>query len=131
MRGAWSPEIRESIPLPDPSTAGHEVRLEPSGHTFSVRPGETILEAALRQNIGLPYGCRNGACGACKGTLRAGSLEFLAYQERALHDSERAAGKARSVQPDDRPVLGVDTEVIFDGGLLGKPADATEAEEML
>ena len=28
-------------------------------------------------------------------------------------------------------MLGVDTEVLFDGGLLGKPADATEAEAML
>jgi len=80
--------------LPDPSAPGHQVRLEPSGHTFSVAAGETILESALRQNIGLPYGCRNGACGACKGLLRAGELEFGDYQERALHPAERAAGKA-------------------------------------
>ncbi len=70
------------------------VRLEPSGHTFTVAPGETLLEAAMRQNIGLPYGCRNGACGACKGVLRSGELEYGEYQERALHESERAAGKA-------------------------------------
>src|SRR5207237_8525074 len=57
-------------------------------------PGATLLEAALRQNIGLPYGCRNGACGACKGILRSGELEYVEYQERALHESERAAGKA-------------------------------------
>jgi septum formation protein len=44
---------------------------------------------------------------------------------------ERAAGKARSVEPDERPVLGVDTEVLLDGELLGKPADETEAEAML
>ena len=80
--------------MPDPSAPGHQVRLEPSGHTFSVAAGETILESALRQNIGLPYGCRNGACGACKGLLRAGELEFGDYQERALHPAERAAGKA-------------------------------------
>jgi CDP-4-dehydro-6-deoxyglucose reductase len=71
-----------------------EVRLEPSGHTFTVKPGETILEAALRQNIGLPYGCRNGACGACKGVLRSGELTYGEYQERALHPAEKAAGKA-------------------------------------
>jgi septum formation protein len=42
-------------------------------------------------------------------------------------------GKARSVldTADDRPVLGVDTEVVIDGELLGKPADAAEAEAML
>ena len=44
---------------------------------------------------------------------------------------ERAAGKARSVDGGNRPVLGVDTEVLFKGALLGKPADATEAEAML
>jgi septum formation protein len=44
---------------------------------------------------------------------------------------DRAAGKARSVDGGDRPVLGVDTEVLLDGELLGKPADETEAEAML
>jgi septum formation protein len=44
---------------------------------------------------------------------------------------ERAAGKARSVEGGERPVLGVDTEVLLDGELLGKPATAGEAEEML
>jgi septum formation protein len=44
---------------------------------------------------------------------------------------ERAAGKAHSVTPDDRPVLGVDTEVLFDGAQLGKPANESEAEAML
>jgi CDP-4-dehydro-6-deoxyglucose reductase len=80
--------------LPDSPTPGHNVRLEPSGHAFTVAPGETILEAAIRQGIGLPYGCRNGACGACKGILRSGELEYDDYQERALHSAEKAAGKA-------------------------------------
>ena len=44
---------------------------------------------------------------------------------------ERAAGKARSVDGGERPVLGVDTEVLLEGGLLGKPRNATEAEAML
>ena len=44
---------------------------------------------------------------------------------------DRAAGKARSVDGGERPVLGVDTEVLLDGELLGKPADETEAEAML
>jgi septum formation protein len=46
---------------------------------------------------------------------------------------EHAQGKARSVaaEADDRPVLGVDTEVVLQGLIFGKPADATEAEQML
>jgi CDP-4-dehydro-6-deoxyglucose reductase len=80
--------------LADLRASGHQVRLEPSGHSFEVAPGETILEAALRQGVGLPYGCRNGACGACKGVLRSGELDYDEYQERALHAVEKAAGKA-------------------------------------
>jgi CDP-4-dehydro-6-deoxyglucose reductase len=80
-----------SVPSPAPART---VRLEPSGHTFTVLPGETVLAAALREGIGLPYGCRNGACGACKGVLRSGEVEYEEYQERALHPSERASGKA-------------------------------------
>jgi septum formation protein len=47
--------------------------------------------------------------------------------------TEHARGKARSVldMADDRPVIGVDTEVVIGGELLGKPADAAEAEAML
>jgi septum formation protein len=46
---------------------------------------------------------------------------------------EHAQGKARSVAgaAGDRPVLGVDTEVVLQGQIFGKPADATEAEQML
>ena len=45
----------------------------------------------------------------------------------------RARGKAQSVGPaaGDLPVLGVDTEVVLEGRVYGKPADATEAEAML
>jgi septum formation protein len=53
------------------------------------------------------------------------------YEETAGDPVEHAAGKARSVHLGDLPVLGVDTEVICDGRVFGKPADAGDAEEML
>ena len=50
------------------------------------------------------------------------------FDEESVGDPlERAAGKARSVDGGDRAVLGVDTEVVLDGELLGKPADVREA----
>lgn len=52
------------------------VRIEPSGHSFSVARGETILDAALRHNVGLPYGCRNGRCGSCMATLVEGDVGY-------------------------------------------------------
>jgi CDP-4-dehydro-6-deoxyglucose reductase, E3 len=70
------------------------VTLKPSGNTFKAAADETILEAAMRQGIGLPYGCRNGACGSCKGTLVSGEFDYGQYQERTLRPEEKAAGKA-------------------------------------
>ncbi len=55
-----------------------------------------------------------------------------AYEEEPGGDPvEHAAGKARSVDGGDRPVLGVDTIVSCNGAMLGKPANATEAERMV
>jgi septum formation protein len=54
-----------------------------------------------------------------------------AFEEVGADPVELAAGKARSVDGGDLPVLGVDTEVIVDGEALGKPAGAAEAEGML
>jgi septum formation protein len=53
------------------------------------------------------------------------------YVEIGNDPIEHAAGKARSVDSDEQPVLGVDTIVVMDGDVLGKPQDASDAEEML
>ena len=53
------------------------------------------------------------------------------YEELGDDPLEHAAGKARSVDGGDRPVLGVDTVVRCDGRVLGKPASEGEAEQML
>jgi len=54
----------------------HRVKIKPSEHQFYVESNETVLDAALRQGINLRYGCRNGACGSCKGTLLAGDIHY-------------------------------------------------------
>jgi len=55
-----------------------------------------------------------------------------AYEEEPGRDPvDHAAGKARSVDGGGRPVLGVDTSVYCNGEVLGKPADATNAQQML
>jgi CDP-4-dehydro-6-deoxyglucose reductase len=72
----------------------HRVTVEPSRHGFDVEPGNTILRAALDAGINLPYGCRNGACGACKGRVVAGQVDRGLYQEKALSEDEVAKGYA-------------------------------------
>ncbi len=42
------------------------ISVQPSGRAFTAQPGESILAAAIRQGVGLPYGCKDGACGSCK-----------------------------------------------------------------
>jgi CDP-4-dehydro-6-deoxyglucose reductase len=52
------------------------ISLPNSGRTFEAAPGETVLEAAQRAGIALPYSCRAGVCGSCKATLLAGRCEY-------------------------------------------------------
>lgn len=72
----------------------HQVTLQPSGHQFTVQDGETVLEAALRENFALPYGCRNGACGACKGKVLSGEVDHGAHQPATLPPEDKAKGLA-------------------------------------
>ncbi|MGD8484308.1 MAG: CDP-6-deoxy-delta-3,4-glucoseen reductase [Thioalkalispiraceae bacterium] len=70
------------------------VRVEPSGHIFTVEDNEAILDAALRQGFALPYGCRGGACGACMGQLLEGSVAYPDGDPIALSEEDKAANKA-------------------------------------
>ena len=73
----------------------YTVTISKTGQTFQVAAGEAILTAALRQQLVLPYGCKTGACGACKGTVVQGQVDHgQQFQEKALTLEERAAGKA-------------------------------------
>jgi len=67
----------------------HRVQIQPSEHLFYVENNETILNAALRQGINLRYGCRNGACGACKGKLLRGDISYD-KDPTALTDDDKA-----------------------------------------
>ena len=72
----------------------HQVTIKPSNHTFAVADGETVLEAALREGYVIAYGCRNGACGTCKGTVLSGEVDYGNYQEHALPEADRRKGLA-------------------------------------
>jgi CDP-4-dehydro-6-deoxyglucose reductase len=71
-----------------------EITVLPSQHTFVAEAGETILNAALRQGVLLPYGCGDGACGACRGKVVDGLVEHGAAPSHVLSDQDRAAGVA-------------------------------------
>jgi CDP-4-dehydro-6-deoxyglucose reductase len=70
------------------------VTIKPSNRTFTAEAGEGVLEAAMRNGITLPYGCRNGACGACKGKVLEGSVDYGQYAAHILPEFEKKNGYA-------------------------------------
>ena len=72
----------------------NQVTIKPSNHAFALREDETILDGALREGYVIAYGCRNGACGTCKGKLLEGAVDYGVYQESALSEDERSHGLA-------------------------------------
>jgi CDP-4-dehydro-6-deoxyglucose reductase len=71
-----------------------QITLQTNGNQFTAKSYETILESAIQAGLNMPYGCKNGACGSCKGTVIAGEVDYGDYAANALSDAEKAAGKA-------------------------------------
>ena len=70
----------------------HTVRFEPVGVEMEVEEGEWVLDAAFRQGIAVPHGCREGQCSSCKCLLVEGDVEVDDYSTFALADYERETG---------------------------------------
>ena len=71
---------------------GFQISIQPSGRAFSSQADETLLAAAIRQGIGLPYGCKDGACGSCKCKKVEGTVSHGPHQSKALSEEEEANG---------------------------------------
>ncbi|MEQ1589079.1 MAG: CDP-6-deoxy-delta-3,4-glucoseen reductase [Gallionella sp.] len=71
-----------------------KTQLQPSGHTFPTESHETILEAAIKHGYTLPYSCRDGVCGTCKGKVVSGQVDYGKYQDSTLTEAEKTAGMA-------------------------------------
>jgi CDP-4-dehydro-6-deoxyglucose reductase len=67
----------------------HTVTLQASGKRFRVDAGETVLEAARRAGLALPYSCLAGVCGSCKATLVEGECVYPRNPPSALNAAER------------------------------------------
>lgn len=73
---------------------GFRIVVQPSGHAFEAEAGETILDAALHHGVVLPYGCRDGGCGTCRGRIVSGDVDHGRAQAEVLTVADRDAGKA-------------------------------------
>lgn len=82
---------------------------------FEANDGESILDAALRDNRIYPYGCRSGACGACKCTLVGGDVDYGSYEDFALSDEEKAEGKLLICQAKPLSDVVIDVDEVMGG----------------
>ena len=73
-------------------SSSFQVTVQPSGRSFTAQPGETLLGAAIRAGVGLPYGCKDGACGSCKCKKMQGTVVHGPHQDKALSAQEEADG---------------------------------------
>ena len=71
-----------------------KITLKESGYTFEAEKNEFILDAALRQGINFPYGCRSGSCGTCLGQVVSGEVEYPEGLPLTLMEHEHKKGKA-------------------------------------
>lgn len=70
-----------------------ELTLEPSGKSIKVKEGQTLLDAAIRNGIQVPYGCRHGNCSACKARVLEGDVQLMdRVSEYSLMSFERDEG---------------------------------------
>lgn len=110
-----------------------EVTIAGSGKTFIVKEGENVLEAGLRQGIMLPYSCKNGTCGSCKGVLDKGEVHYPFHFPLALEKSDFAEGCALLCQaePIEDLVIQVrEIEAVRDIQIRMLPARVLEKEFM-
>ncbi len=80
------------------SQSQRHIRISSSEGEFVARPGETLLTAALRQGVVLPYSCKNGTCSSCKCTLLEGSVVYPFNPPEALSKAEIEAGQVLACQ---------------------------------
>ena len=97
----------------------HTVTIEPIGEQIEVEDGQTILAAALRQGVWLPFACGHGTCATCKVQVIEGDVEIGDASPFALMDVERDEGKVlaccATVESDVTIEADIDVDEDFEG----------------
>ncbi|MCU4570067.1 NADH:ubiquinone reductase (Na(+)-transporting) subunit F [Acinetobacter ursingii] len=100
----------------------YQVTIEPLGTTIEVAEDQTILDAALRQGVWLPFACGHGTCGTCKVQVTDGFYDVGDASPFALMDIEREEQKvlACCCKPESDMVIeaNVDEDPDFIGYLI-------------
>ena len=94
------------------------VTVQPSGRSFTVPSGDTVLAAGISQSIGLPYGCKDGACGSCKCKMLSGSVVHGTHQSKALSPEEEANGYVLTCCAKPQSDLVLESRQVTEAGAL-------------
>lgn len=111
----------------------HTVTNAATGRSFRVRPGETVLAAALRQGIMLPYSCRNGTCASCKCTLVEGRIAYPYNPPAALEEQDLADGAmlaCQAVAESELEIEALEIEQVADIPVRVLPAKVASIDEL-
>ena len=103
----------------------HFMFVRPDNRIVTVRAGETLLDAGLREGIALPFECRNGGCSQCKATITHGKVSYGAYQPDVLSDAERAAGVVLTCSC--TPLGDIELEYVPKEGTAARPVKVWES----
>lgn len=71
----------------------YNVKIQNTSYQFTVDAGDSLLQAALRQAIPIPWGCGSGVCGVCMSQLVSGAVSYPDGDPLALFEEDAAAGK--------------------------------------
>ena len=108
-----------------------EITIAGSGKTFTVNEGESILSAALRQGVMLPYSCKNGTCGSCKGLVEEGMVHYPFHPAKALEEGDHEENAALLCQAEpltDLVIRAREIEAVRDIQVRMLPARVMEKE---
>jgi phenol hydroxylase P5 protein len=101
----------------------YQVTIEPTGEQIEVEEGQTILQAALRQGVWLPFACGHGTCATCKVQVLEGEADLGAASSFALMDIERDEGKVLACCAIPQSDMVIEADIDADPDFLGHPIE--------
>ncbi|WP_312957442.1 NADH:ubiquinone reductase (Na(+)-transporting) subunit F [Stutzerimonas nitrititolerans] len=105
----------------------YQVTIEPTGETIDVEEGQTILQAALRQGVWLPFACGHGTCATCKVQVLDGEVDVGAASPFALMDMERDEGKVLACCATVQSDATIEADIEVDPDFAGHPVEDYDA----
>ncbi len=105
----------------------YQVTVEPTGDIIEVEEGQTILAAALRQGVWLPFACGHGTCGTCKVQVLEGYGDVGNASPFALMDVERDEGKVLACCCLPESDMTIEADIDVDPDFAGFPVEDYQA----